>query len=220
MLVEKSGIFRAGLSAILRLENGIVVVGEVDDPEQLAAVFEDARPDMILLGVEMIGSEAEKSVSRMLEIAPGSEIVVLGHLDDPDSLHRLMRLGIRAYLPKDVEHRYLVSVIYTSHPADHRIVVAHGPPDAIDSAGDEDTERLEAASEGALSLREREVLALVAKARTNAQIARELGITEGTVKRHLRNVFIKLRAVSRIDAVNKAVAMSLLKSAGRPAGAG
>ena len=63
-----------------------------------------------------------------------------------------------------------------------------------------------------LSERELEVLTLASQARSNTQIARELRLTEATVKRHLRNVFAKLGAVSRIDAVNKAVAASLLPS--------
>ncbi|WP_190137742.1 response regulator transcription factor, partial [Streptomyces longispororuber] len=63
---------------------------------------------------------------------------------------------------------------------------------------------------GSLSLREREVVQLVGKAMTNAQIGRQLGISEGTVKRHLHNIFVKLHAVSRLDAVNKAVSLSLI----------
>ncbi len=68
-----------------------------------------------------------------------------------------------------------------------------------------------------LSVREREVLALVARALSNRQIAGHLSITEGTVKRHLCNIFAKLGAVSRIDAVNKAISAGLIGSNGRSA---
>ena len=61
-----------------------------------------------------------------------------------------------------------------------------------------------------LTEREREILRLVSSALSNSQIGKELGLTEATVKRHLRNVFAKLDAVSRLDAVNKAVAVSLI----------
>jgi len=65
-------------------------------------------------------------------------------------------------------------------------------------------------------MRERQVLELAAQALSNFQIATRLGLTEATVKRHLRNIFVKLGAVSRIDAVNKAVAASLITVRARP----
>lgn len=68
-----------------------------------------------------------------------------------------------------------------------------------------------------LSVREREVLALVARALSNRQIGGRLSITEGTVKRHLRNIFSKLGAVSRIDAVNKAVTAGVIGTERRSA---
>ena len=87
-------------------------------------------------------------------------------------------------------------------------------PDAGDGAapqgGDVDPRQV-------LSVREREVLALVARALSNRQIGARLSITEGTVKRHLRNIFAKLGAVSRIDAVNKAVAAGVIGTERRSA---
>jgi DNA-binding NarL/FixJ family response regulator len=107
---------------------------------------------------------------------------------------------VNGYLLKSVTRHELVTSIRTVYRDPRRIVL---------SISQTSLARLSEPAPG-LSKREREVLVLAAQAYTNLQIAHELTIAEGTVKRHLRNIFKKLGAISRIDAVNKAVDRSLL----------
>jgi DNA-binding NarL/FixJ family response regulator len=116
--------------------------------------------------------------------------------EGPELVQATLAAGIRAYLLKSVHWQELVAAIRAVHADGDRVVLGVSQ------------ESLQAArprpQQGELSDREREVLGLVAQALSNGQIASRLGLTEATVKRHLRNIFVKLGAVSRLDAVNKA----------------
>ena len=116
----------------------------------------------------------------------------------------LLPHGLRGYIPLRASTREMLSVIYN---------VSCGA--LVIPLGENHAQGRWAVSPPLLSSREREVLALVAEALTNAQIARRLYITESTVKRHLHSINIKLGTISRIDAVNKAVAAALIGRAPR-----
>jgi DNA-binding NarL/FixJ family response regulator len=107
-----------------------------------------------------------------------------------------------------VDRQELVSAIRSVHQVPGRMVL---------SISRESMAQAHGSAENVLSPREAEILSLVARALSNAQIATRLRITEATVKRHLHTAFVKLGAVSRIDAVNKAIAASLISPAS-PAG--
>jgi DNA-binding NarL/FixJ family response regulator len=104
-------------------------------------------------------------------------------------------LGIRGYLLKSVSWRELVSAIASLHADPSRVIL---------SVSSGTVARAHRSAEVRLSTRELDVLRLTAQAMSNGQIANRLELTEATVKRHLRNIFGKLDAVSRLDAVNKA----------------
>jgi DNA-binding NarL/FixJ family response regulator len=114
----------------------------------------------------------------------------------------LLAAGIRGYLLKSVHWQELVAAIRAVRADSQRIVLG--------VSGESLGWVRPGLSASTLSDREREVLALVAEAFSNGQIASRLSLTEATVKRHLRNIFVKLGAVSRIDAVNKAAELGLL----------
>ncbi|GGS05575.1 DNA-binding response regulator [Streptomyces humidus] len=184
---------------MLGCEAGMEIVAQCEELKEALKILPDVRPDVVLAGVENVSRRTERFLSVLLEGMSCGQLVVLGHDREGTAGRRLTRLGVRAYLSKGVPLRYLVSVVCMVHFYGRR------------AAGGRDPD--EAAGNGrpvVLSAREREIVELVAKAMTNAQIGRELHITEGTVKRHLSNVFTKLQAVSRIDAVNKAAAACLI----------
>lgn len=200
LITDVNTIFREGLRTVIAQDEGLCVVGH--DSESVSAMLEsiaDTRPDVLLLGLERATHDTESVVADIFRVSPLTEVIVLGWDVDTDALRQLMAQGVRAYLPKDVPHRYLLSTIYMSTFHDSRMVFSWPRPAA--------EKRTEPA---ALSSREREVVELVGKALTNAQIGRQLSISEGTVKRHLHNIFVKLQAVSRLDAVQKAVELSLI----------
>jgi len=216
LLVDDHALVREGLREILAFEADIAVVGDASTSHEALSQVTARRPDVVLLDVEIPGLEASDTVARIRRISPATRVLILSMYDGPHLLRRLLAAGINGYLLKSVDRQELVAAIRSVYVAPDRVVLAVSRESLAQSPVDEDN---------LLSDREREILELVARALSNVQVANRLQITEATVKRHLRNVFVKLGAVSRIDAVNKAVAAALISGRrdqppGGPGGAG
>jgi len=201
LLVDDHALFRDGIRGILEMQDGFVVVGEAGDSERALFLVAETHPDVVLLDVEIPGEKVTSTVRRVRLLAPDCRVIILSMHDGPRLLRELLALGIRGYLLKSISWHELVAAIRSSWADPSRVILSISP------------ESLAGACEPAsplLSPREREVLELTAEAMSNGQIATRLSLTEATVKRHLHNIFAKLGAVSRIDAVNKARAASLI----------
>lgn len=201
-LVDDHALFRDGVREILAAVADFDVVGHADNVRRAIDVIGAEPPDVILFHAGP-DSDPINAVQHIKRFFPAARLIVLSNDDCPDVVHGLLELGIRAFL-KNATRQELLNAIRRSLAHDDHIVLSVSR-DALDKPP-----MMRPAAASALSPRELEVLRLAQKALSNAQIARELFLTEATVKRHLRNVFAKLDAVSRIDAVNKAVAASIL----------
>jgi len=196
-------LLREGIREILEMNEDILVEDEAGtSPDGIAAVAMH-RPDVVLLDVELPGGEVTDTVEQMRKLAPRTQITILSMYDAPQLLRRLINGGIRGYLLKSVGRQDLVVAI--------RSVYAN-PGNIVLSVSQESLTQMHTAEESRLSRREQEILELVAQALSNGQVATRLGVTEATVKRHLRNIFVKFDAVSRIDAVNKGIKSSAIRS--------
>ncbi|ETK35449.1 response regulator transcription factor [Microbispora sp. ATCC PTA-5024] len=200
-IVDDHALFREGLREILEAQDDFQVVGEAGDSEGAVSLVERERPDVVLLDVEIPGDDATQTVTRMRAISPESQIIILSMYDGPQLLSRLLSAGIRGYLLKSVHRQELVSAVRSVRTEPDRLVLA---------VSRDSFAQVQGGSSVVLSDREREILELAAQALSNYQIATRLTLTEATIKRHLHNIFTKLGAVSRIDAVNKALAASLI----------
>ncbi|MFI7448410.1 response regulator [Nonomuraea sp. NPDC049714] len=200
-LVDDHALFREGLREILESVGDMRIVGEAGDSMAAVALVTGARPDVVLLDVEIPGDEVTETVSRIRSMSPETRIIILSMYDGPQLLSRLLAAGIRGYLLKSVHRHELIAAVRSVHEDPSRVVLA---------VSRNSVAQVEAAAAPTLSEKELEVLQLAAQALSNSQIARRLGLAEATVKRHMRNIFVKLNAVSRIDAVNKALAASLI----------
>lgn len=204
VLVDDHMLVREGIRWILEVEPDLEVVGEAGDSATAVATVTALQPHVVLLDVEIVGDDVVTTVQRMREAAPETEIIILSMYDGPHLLQRLLDLGIRGYLLKSARREELISAIRTARRRDDRIILG---------VSRQSLARVRAtAADVDLSARELDVLKLAAQALTNAQIASRLQVTEATVKRHLSNIFGKLGAVSRIDAVNKAVRSDLISA--------
>lgn len=194
LIVDDHALLRDGLRELLETEPDIRVVASASNGAKAVSAAGAYQPDVTVLDVEIPGDDVRTTLSALLRAAPRTRVLILSVRDDPDTVQQLLSMGIRGYLLKSVSRNDFVSAVRGVYEDEQRTVL---------SISRDSMNRMSGREPELLSAREREIMALVAEAMSNHQIAHRLSITEGTVKRHLRNIFVKLGAVSRIDAVNK-----------------
>lgn len=205
-LADDHTLFRDGIREMLTTDPELTVVGDASTGSEAVALAVRLRPDVLLLDVEMPGPGAPAVIQQITRVAPETKIVVLTMHDDPDLVRDLLQAGAAAYLLKTIVRDELIAAVRSvaRRPSSNVLL-------AVSRQTVEQLDRERPRAEGVpLTEREREILQLLAEAMTNAQIASRLYITEATVKRHLTNIYAKLHAVSRVDAIRKAVARNLI----------
>ena len=196
LLVDDHALVREGLCEILGAQADMRVVGQAEDSTSTIALAAREQPDVILLDVEIPGAEVTTTVGQIRNCSPSSRVIILSMYEGPRLVQALLAAGIRGYLLKSIHWQELVVAIRAVCADSERIVLGVSQQSLRQVSQESPL--------GSLSERECEVLGLVAEALSNSQIASRLNLTEATVKRHLRNIFVKLGAVSRLDAVKKA----------------
>jgi DNA-binding NarL/FixJ family response regulator len=199
-LADDHTMFRETLASILTSRGDVEVVGQSsisgDDAE---ALIERNKPDVVITEVDADLNTAKEVLRRIRLLSPNSRIVVLTMFDNLHYLKALSRLGINAYVHKSSSSEELLATIDAlSRQPDGDNVVVSMPRGLLERLGEEPV--------GALSEREMEIVVLAARGLSNHQIARELHISEATVKRHLANVYAKIGVGSRSEAVRMALA--------------
>ncbi|GAA3153206.1 response regulator transcription factor [Streptomyces rectiviolaceus] len=206
VIADEQRLLRESLCALLDTEPGIEVVGQTGHVADLLTLVARTRPDLVVLDVQMVPADDREAIAtRLLHGIPACRVLVLSMLEQPRLVQSLLDLGIHGYLHKSVGYGSVVDAVRAQRGArSYQTVTLPLHRRSLRAAGSGPV----TASE--LSARELEVLTHAAAALSNRQIAVQLGIAEGTVKRHLSNIFEKLDAVSRLDAVNKASSMRLI----------
>jgi DNA-binding NarL/FixJ family response regulator len=203
VIADDHTLFRQGVAKLLTTDSACAVVGEAATGDETMALVEQQRPDVLLLDVQMPGPGAAAVITRLRRTVPDTRIVVLSMYESPVIVHELLDLGASAYLLKSIAREELIAAVH-SVARDRETVlltVSRYTIEGLDRPWPGDSP---------LSARELEVLGLAAQALSNSQIASRLLIREATVKRHLTNVYAKLGAVSRVDAIRKAGAARVI----------
>lgn len=204
IIVDDHALVREGMTEILSTVDGFIVIGEAGDARQAIAMTAEFRPDVVLLDVEMGDSDVATTIAGIRACCTDTRIIILSMHDDPILVRRLLSRGVHGYLLKSATRQELIAAIRGSLSSTQAMV---SPSLNLHSHRGGGRRRL---PKPLLSFLEIEILTLVGDALSNLQVARRLDLTEATVKRHLRVIFTKLNAVSRIDAVNRAIALGLL----------
>jgi DNA-binding NarL/FixJ family response regulator len=196
-------LFRQGLRELLSTDPDFEVVGEGETGEEALELVRKYRPEVLLLDVEMPGPGAKAVIGRITEAYPETAVIILTMHNSPAIVRGLLESGAAAYLMKTIARDELVSAVRSVSRSRANVILSV-PRTTLQSLERQQEQHT------LLSERELEVLRLVAKAMSNAQIAARLFISEGTVKRHLTSIYAKLGAVSRVDAIKKAERAHLL----------
>jgi DNA-binding NarL/FixJ family response regulator len=191
LLAEDHGLVRAGLERLLTTVEDIEVVGGAADGAEAVELAAKTEPDVILMDLSMPGMDGIEATRKIVAAHDGIQIVVLTSLTDRERILGALDAGAVGYLLKDAEPEELIGGI--------RAAARGESPLAPKAARALLTARAQS-EQAELSEREREVLRCVAKGMPNKLIARELGISEKTVKAHLTRVFQQIGVTDRTQA--------------------
>ena len=201
VLVDDEAMVRVGLRMVLSAEPDIEVVGEAADGAAAVDVVLDAVPDVVLMDVRMPHVDGIEGARRVLEAAPETKVVVLTTFDEDDYVEAALRGGVSGFLLKVAPPERLVEAVRTVAAGggllDPGVTVR--VIESFATAPPLRTRRAEVLE--TLTARERDVLRLVGRGLSNAEIAAELYLGETTVKTHVSSVLAKLGVRDRVQAV-------------------
>ena len=211
LVVDDQELFRRGLTMLLAVEPGIEVVGEAGDGVEGTALAESAAPDVVLLDVRMPKRSGIEACLAIKESVPSAKIIMLTVSDEEADLYEAVKSGASGYLLKDSSIEEVAQAVRVV--ADGQSLIS---PSMASKLLSEFATMIKKSEERPqmplprLTERELEVLKLVARGMANRDIAKELFISENTVKNHVRNILEKLQLHSRMEAVVYAVREKIL----------
>jgi DNA-binding NarL/FixJ family response regulator len=205
LVVDDQTVVRDGLVLLLGLLPGLEVVGSAGDGEEAVRLVAENRPDVVLMDLRMPRVDGVEATRRIKAEHPSVQIVVLTTFSDDESVFAALQAGARGYLTKDAGAEEIARAIDAVRGGDAQLdpSVQRRLVDAL-ATGTQPSRRRRADLPDGLTQREAEVLTLIASGRSNAEIARELFISEATVKTHINNLFAKARLRDRAQAVTYA----------------
>jgi len=198
-LVDDHPILRTGLLNLLERQPDLVVVGQASSGEEALQLVADHRPDVCLLDLSLPGIDGFETLQRMLCLKRTPRVIVLTSSDSAEVADRAVRYGASGFLSKNVDHRLLIKAIREVHTGHTGIALGV----AVETRP---------AGNTLLTPREMDVLRLMRRGMSNAQIGQAMTISERTVKGHVTFILEKLGAADRAGAVARGFDLGLLKA--------
>ena len=198
LIVDDHPVVRRGLRVLLEVQDGIAVAAEAGDGASALALAAEHAPDVILLDLKLPGMDGIAVLGELKARDSAARVLVLTSATEPASASLALRSGAAGVVYKDVDPDALVRAIRAVHDG-HLLLAPEAAGSLVRSAG------LAVVGIDALTGREREVLAEIAKGRSNREIARALSVSEKTVKAHVSSVLAKLGVQDRTQAALVAV---------------
>lgn len=206
LLVDDHPVFREGLAALLGTASDLRVVGTAGGGEEASRLARDLEPDLVVMDIRMPGMSGLEAAARLRGELPGVRVVMLTVSEDEEDLFEAVRAGAQGYILKNLASPEVIDLVRRAAQGEaaftpalaSRMLLALGGRRAGDAP-----ERL--------SQREREVLEHVVGGHSNASIAHRLGLSEATVRFHLRNILSKLQAQSRTEAAVQALSRGIVR---------
>ncbi|MGA7538404.1 MAG: response regulator transcription factor [Steroidobacteraceae bacterium] len=199
LAVDDHPLLREGIAALIGTQPDMRLVAEAASVSEAIEKFRGTRPDVTLMDIQMPGASGIDAIAAIRTESPDARIIVLTTYAGDALAQRALRAGVQGYLLKGSVRKELLDAIRKVHAGLKRIQ----PEIAAELAS--------CLGEEGLSVRELEVLALIAAGNANKSIASKLSITEETIKGHVKNILAKLRANDRTHAVTLALRRGMIQ---------
>ncbi|MFI6545064.1 response regulator [Streptomyces prunicolor] len=212
VVADDQTVVREGIVMLLGLLSGIEVVGAAADGDEAVRLVAELAPDVVLMDLRMPRCDGVEATRRIRAEHPGTQVVVLTTFADDASLFPALRAGARGYLTKDAGGDEIVRAVESVLSGDaglspsiqRRLLERLSEPEPPPQSGP-------AEPPDGLTVRETEVLLLIAEGLTNQEIARALHVSTATVKTHINNLFAKTGLKDRAQAVRYAYGKGLVR---------
>jgi two-component system, NarL family, nitrate/nitrite response regulator NarL len=194
LLVDDHPMMRRGIRQLLELEDDFLIVGEANNGEEALTLLDELQPQLILLDNNMPLLNGIETLKRLRQIGYSGKVLLFTVSDAEKDVRDALRFGADGYLLKDMEPEKLIQQVREALHGE--LVISPGLTRVLAQALREP----QAANQVELTEREQQVLRMIAGGNSNKMIGRKLGITEGTVKVHVKNLLHKLGLRSRVEA--------------------
>ena len=201
LVVDDHALLRTGVANIINQESDLQVIAEAANGLEAVEAYERHRPDVTLLDLRMPVMEGVEAVRQIRERDPNARVIVLTTYDTDHDIARALKAGAKAYILKDISVDDLINCIHD---------VLAGKTYLAPAAA---AKLAEGVTRVQLTPREMATLRLMADGKTNKEIAKELDISERTVKTHLGHLFEKLGVTNRTEAIKVATRRGLVRLA-------
>ncbi len=199
LLVDDHLIMRMGLRSLIETQADMAVIAEAGSGEAACRQFEEFWPDIVLMDLRMPGISGVQTTAAIRQKHPNARVIVLTTFDHDEDIFRALQAGAVGYLLKNIDSHRLLETIRAVHAGRYKL-----PADLAARLA----QRMAAPE---LSPREREVLELIVKGRSNKEIGTDLGVAENTVKNHVKVVLDKLGVQDRVQATTRAIQRGIVQ---------
>jgi DNA-binding NarL/FixJ family response regulator len=219
LICDDHELLRRGLLTVLEQEEGMKVVAEAENAEDALEKAAEVVPDVVLMDIRLEVRPTERSglaaTSRIKEIVPSAQVLMLTASDEQSDLYDAIKAGASGYLLKGVSSHEIADAIRSVHSGVSLIspsMASKLVAEFLNVAKKEDD--VPSSQNAALSERELEILKLIARGDSNREIGETLGVSENTVKKHVRNILDKVHTRTRVEAALYAVRKGLIEDPG------
>lgn len=202
LIVDDHTLFRSGIKLVLQRHEGFEVVGEAGDGLEGVKRAKQLKPDVVLLDLHMAGTGGLEALRLLAEDVPEAQVIMLTVSENADDLLETLRAGARGYLLKNIDTEFLLESIRRAARGESVMSpqIAHKLADSLRVPPRDTAAAVADINPSKLSPREREIIVMLARGASNKEIARQLELSESTIKIHVQGILRKLNIAKRVQA--------------------